>query len=311
MSGCVPREPVSTAGRSPRRCLPTLAIRGFVLRRVGNLDAGLSPPHYFVLGNIAAVAGLVEGARPARELAKWETASARSTTRGSAAAASEGELTLSRRVMRTRSPSTSRTGTRSRTSRRSSSSSAWDTYESRVVGTPSACCELLRRARRQGHVLHLDVERRAPSGARRGDRRRRATRSPRTATRTGWSTSRARPSSGTTSAVEEDPRGPDRHAGVGLPCAVVLADLASRSGRSTCCSSAACEYDSSIFPVSDRLYGIPSALRFPFVIREDGDRQLVEFPMSTARAVERNCRSAAAPISACSRTRTCAGASAG
>lgn len=47
-------------------------------------------------------------------------------------------------------------------------------------------------------------------------------------------------------------------------------------------------YDSSIFPVSDRLYGIPNARRFPFVIRADGDRQLVEFPMSTARALGRN-----------------------
>lgn len=47
-------------------------------------------------------------------------------------------------------------------------------------------------------------------------------------------------------------------------------------------------YDSSIFPVRDRLYGIPHARRFPFVIRADGDRTLVEFPMSTARAASRN-----------------------
>jgi polysaccharide deacetylase family protein (PEP-CTERM system associated) len=47
-------------------------------------------------------------------------------------------------------------------------------------------------------------------------------------------------------------------------------------------------YDSSIFPVSDRLYGIPGARRFPFAIRDDGDRRLVEFPMTTARAVGRN-----------------------
>ncbi|HEV8439989.1 MAG TPA: XrtA system polysaccharide deacetylase [Methylomirabilota bacterium] len=47
-------------------------------------------------------------------------------------------------------------------------------------------------------------------------------------------------------------------------------------------------YDSSIFPVSDRLYGIPDARRFPFVIRADGGRTLVEFPMSTARAAGRN-----------------------
>jgi polysaccharide deacetylase family protein (PEP-CTERM system associated) len=47
-------------------------------------------------------------------------------------------------------------------------------------------------------------------------------------------------------------------------------------------------YDSSIFPVSDRLYGIPGARRFPFAIRRDGDRELVEFPMSTARVLGRN-----------------------
>src|SRR5215471_8033274 len=47
-------------------------------------------------------------------------------------------------------------------------------------------------------------------------------------------------------------------------------------------------YDSSIFPVNDRLYGIPNAQRFPFVIRSDGDRSLVEFPMTTARAARRN-----------------------
>ena len=47
-------------------------------------------------------------------------------------------------------------------------------------------------------------------------------------------------------------------------------------------------YDSSIFPVSDRLYGIPDARRFPFVIRRAGERELVEFPMSTARILGRN-----------------------
>jgi len=47
-------------------------------------------------------------------------------------------------------------------------------------------------------------------------------------------------------------------------------------------------YDSSIFPVQDRLYGIPNAQRFPFVIRADGKRKLVEFPMTTVRAFARN-----------------------
>ncbi|MBM4243794.1 MAG: DUF3473 domain-containing protein [Deltaproteobacteria bacterium] len=48
------------------------------------------------------------------------------------------------------------------------------------------------------------------------------------------------------------------------------------------------EYDSSIFPVQDSLYGVPGALRFPFVIHSVGDRQLVEFPMTTARVGQRN-----------------------
>lgn len=47
-------------------------------------------------------------------------------------------------------------------------------------------------------------------------------------------------------------------------------------------------YDSSIFPISDRLYGIPNARRFPFVIRADGERTLTEFPMSTVRVINRN-----------------------
>lgn len=43
------------------------------------------------------------------------------------------------------------------------------------------------------------------------------------------------------------------------------------------------DYDSSIFPVRDSLYGMPGALRFPFVIHAAGPRRLVEFPMTTAR----------------------------
>jgi polysaccharide deacetylase family protein (PEP-CTERM system associated) len=48
------------------------------------------------------------------------------------------------------------------------------------------------------------------------------------------------------------------------------------------------EYDSSIFPVQDSLYGIPGALRFPFVIHSRGERELVEFPMTTAKVAGRN-----------------------
>jgi polysaccharide deacetylase family protein (PEP-CTERM system associated) len=47
-------------------------------------------------------------------------------------------------------------------------------------------------------------------------------------------------------------------------------------------------YDSSIFPVRDTLYGIRDSQRFPYVIRGNGARQLVEFPMSTVRLGQRN-----------------------
>lgn len=42
-------------------------------------------------------------------------------------------------------------------------------------------------------------------------------------------------------------------------------------------------YDSSIFPVRDRLYGIPNSERFPFVVRQNESCALIEFPLSTVR----------------------------
>lgn len=47
-------------------------------------------------------------------------------------------------------------------------------------------------------------------------------------------------------------------------------------------------YDSSIFPIRRGLYGMPGARRFPYVIRREDARDLVEFPLSTARALGRN-----------------------
>ena len=41
----------------------------------------------------------------------------------------------------------------------------------------------------------------------------------------------------------------------------------------------------------DSLYGVPGALRFPFVIHSRGARQLIEFPMTTARSAAATCRS--------------------
>lgn len=47
-------------------------------------------------------------------------------------------------------------------------------------------------------------------------------------------------------------------------------------------------YDSSIFPLRDKLYGIADSHRFPYVVRQDGERHLVEFPMSTVRVRQTN-----------------------
>jgi polysaccharide deacetylase family protein (PEP-CTERM system associated) len=48
------------------------------------------------------------------------------------------------------------------------------------------------------------------------------------------------------------------------------------------------QYDSSIFPLRDTLYGIADSHRFPYVIRHNGSRSLVEFPMSTVRLLRSN-----------------------
>lgn len=47
-------------------------------------------------------------------------------------------------------------------------------------------------------------------------------------------------------------------------------------------------YDSSVFPVKDSLYGLPGAQRFPYVVRRQPARDLVEFPISTTPAFGRN-----------------------
>lgn len=48
------------------------------------------------------------------------------------------------------------------------------------------------------------------------------------------------------------------------------------------------QYDSSVFPIRDSLYGWPDAPRFPHVIQQRHDQQLVEFPMTTMRLGGRN-----------------------
>lgn len=43
------------------------------------------------------------------------------------------------------------------------------------------------------------------------------------------------------------------------------------------------QYDSSVFPIVRSLYGIPTAERFPHVIKRHNGKQLIEFPISTVR----------------------------
>lgn len=47
-------------------------------------------------------------------------------------------------------------------------------------------------------------------------------------------------------------------------------------------------YDSSIFPLRDKLYGIADSHRFPYIVRQKNERTLVEFPMSTVRVRRTN-----------------------
>ena len=47
-------------------------------------------------------------------------------------------------------------------------------------------------------------------------------------------------------------------------------------------------YDSSIFPIVHDRYGIPSATRFPGVVRQNGSSSLFEFPISTVRILGGN-----------------------
>jgi len=43
------------------------------------------------------------------------------------------------------------------------------------------------------------------------------------------------------------------------------------------------QYDSSIYPILHDRYGNPTAPRFPYLIRRNGHRHLIEFPVGTAR----------------------------
>ena len=47
------------------------------------------------------------------------------------------------------------------------------------------------------------------------------------------------------------------------------------------CFEEGLSYDSSVFPIRGRRYGIPDGPRQPSVVREDGTRRLVELPLST------------------------------
>lgn len=48
------------------------------------------------------------------------------------------------------------------------------------------------------------------------------------------------------------------------------------------------QYDSSVFPVQDKLYGIAGSDRFPYRVRQNDGAELIEFPPSTVRFGQRN-----------------------
>ena len=141
-------------------------------------------------------------------------------------------------------------------------------------------------------------------------RRARATRSRRTATAIGSSTTRRR------DAFREDVRRAKalledrvRAARARLPRAELLDHDASRCGRSTCSIEEGYAYDASIFPIRHDRYGIPDAPRHPHVLTRAGG-PLIEAPrVDRARGLDRICRSPAAATSGCCRTRGRAGAS--
>jgi polysaccharide deacetylase family protein (PEP-CTERM system associated) len=47
-------------------------------------------------------------------------------------------------------------------------------------------------------------------------------------------------------------------------------------------------YDSSSYPIHHDRYGSPGAPRFPYLVWQDGDRRLIEFPIGTARLLGMN-----------------------
>lgn len=47
-------------------------------------------------------------------------------------------------------------------------------------------------------------------------------------------------------------------------------------------------YDSSIYPIIHDQYGIVNAPRFPYILRQEGDKELWEFPMATFRLLKFN-----------------------
>jgi polysaccharide deacetylase family protein (PEP-CTERM system associated) len=49
------------------------------------------------------------------------------------------------------------------------------------------------------------------------------------------------------------------------------------------CFAAGLSYDSSVFPISGRRYGIPNGPLRPAIVREDGQRRLVELPLATVK----------------------------
>ena len=167
---------------------------------------------------------------------------------------------------------------RQRLRRRRAAAAAGTRIESRVCATPSGCSRSSTSTGVRGDVLRARLGRRALSGAGPDDRRAAATRSRRTATRIGWSTTRR------ATAFRDDVR--RAKALLEDAAAVRCSAIARRATRSRTRSLWALdvlieegyEYDASIFPIHHDRYGIPSSPRHPYRDRAAAAGSLVEVP---------------------------------
>ena len=159
---------------------------------------------------------------------------------------------------------------RQRVRRRRAAPSRGTASRAASARTPSACCDIFDESRRPGDVLRARLGRRALPVARARDRRRRATRSRRTATahRLVYDL--------TPAAFRDDIRRSKDvlEAATGAPVIGYRAPSYSVTPRSLWALDVLIEegfrYDASIFPIHHDRYGIPISPRHPYLLQRGG-----------------------------------------